>query len=105
VRASANVTACKSQIARVRAQVAAEYLSFYDNELLPFLRGIADEASVSVRAEFSDSVFEQKVRKAATRAAEDARSEMLSGHRRAGASDASAPELGAARGPKGFATV
>ena len=50
VRASANVTACKSQIARVRAQVAAEYLSFYDNELLPFLRGIVDEASVSVRS-------------------------------------------------------
>ena len=104
-RATASITACKSQIARARAQVAAEYLSFYDDELLPFLRGIADAASVSVRAEFSDPPFEQKIRETPTGVAEGARSEMQSGHRRAAASDGSGPELTGARGPKGFATA
>jgi len=71
-RATANITACKSQIARARAQVQAEYLAFYDVELLPFLKGIADAATVSVRAEFSDPPFEQKIRETPTGLAADA---------------------------------
>ena len=75
-------TARKSRIAGVRAQVEAEYLSFYDAELLPFLRGIADAASVSARTEFSDPRFEQKDREAPTDVAEDAPVEALSLERR-----------------------
>lgn len=83
-RATGNITACKSQIARARAQVEAEYLSFYDAELLPFLRDIADAASVSVRAEFSDHVFAQKIRETPTAMAEDAPVAALSPERRRG---------------------
>lgn len=84
-RARANVTACKRQIADVRAQVEAEYLSFYDAELLPFLRGVADAASVSVHTEFGDSPFERKSREAPpTDVAEYARVDALSLKRRRG---------------------
>ncbi len=72
VRATDNIKVCKSQIARARAQVEAEYLSFYDAELLPFLRAIADAASVSVRDEFSGPLFEQKIRETPTGEVEDA---------------------------------
>ena len=53
-RATSNITACKSQLAGARAQLEAEYHSFYDDELTPFLKGIADAATVSVRTEFAD---------------------------------------------------
>jgi hypothetical protein len=53
-RATSNITACKSQLAGARAQLEAEYHSFYDDELTPFLKGIADAATVSVRTEFVD---------------------------------------------------
>jgi hypothetical protein len=51
-RATSNITACKSQLAGARAQLEAEYHSFYDDELSPFLKGIADAAHVTVRTEF-----------------------------------------------------
>lgn len=54
-RATSNITACKSQLAGARAQLEAEYHSFYDDELTPFLKGIADAATVSVRTEFADA--------------------------------------------------
>ena len=54
-RATSNITACKSQLAGARAQLEAEYHSFYDDELAPFLKSIADAATVSVRTEFDDS--------------------------------------------------
>jgi len=53
-RATSNITACKSQLAGARAQLEAEYHSFYDDELTPFLKRIADAATVSVRGEFAD---------------------------------------------------
>ena len=53
-RATSNITACKSQIAGARAQLEAEYHSFYDDELSPFLKGIQNAATVSVRTEFAD---------------------------------------------------
>jgi hypothetical protein len=53
-RATSNITACKSQIAGARAQLEAEYHSFYDDELAPFLKGIENAAHVSVRSEFAD---------------------------------------------------
>jgi hypothetical protein len=83
-RATANITACKSEIARARAQVEAEYLAFYDAELLPFLRGIADAATVSVRAEFSDPPLEEKIRETPTGLAEGAPVGALSLERRSG---------------------
>lgn len=55
-RATANITACKSQLAGARAQLEAEYHSFYDDELAPFLKSIEDGAHVAVRGEFKDSV-------------------------------------------------
>jgi hypothetical protein len=51
-RATANITACKSQLAGTRAQLESEYHSFYDDELTPFLKNIADTAMVSARNEF-----------------------------------------------------
>jgi hypothetical protein len=51
-RATANITACKSQLAGARAQLEAEYHSFYDDELTPFLKNIENAATVSVRTEF-----------------------------------------------------
>ncbi|MES1199824.1 MAG: hypothetical protein ABUS57_00030 [Pseudomonadota bacterium] len=53
-RATGNITACKSQLAGARAQLEAEYHSFYDDELAPFLKNIADNAAVSARSEFDD---------------------------------------------------
>lgn len=53
-RATANITACKSQLAGARAQLEAEYHSFYDDELTPFLKGVADNATVAVRGEFGE---------------------------------------------------
>lgn len=53
-RATTNITACKSQLAGARAQLEAEYHSFYDDELTPFLKGIEDRATVNVRGEFGD---------------------------------------------------
>jgi hypothetical protein len=53
-RATANITACKSQLAGARAQLEAEYHSFYDDELTPFLKNIENNATVAVRGEFSD---------------------------------------------------
>lgn len=55
-RATANITACKSQIAGARAQLEAEYHSFYDDELTPFLKDIENTAHVHVRTEFSDTI-------------------------------------------------
>ncbi len=51
-RATANITACKSQLAGARAQLEAEYHSFYDDELTPFLKSNADNATVAARTEF-----------------------------------------------------
>jgi hypothetical protein len=53
-RATANITACKSQLAGAKAQLEAEYHSFYDDELAPFLKRISDDATVAVRSEFAD---------------------------------------------------
>ncbi len=53
-RATANITACKSQLAGARAQLEAEYHSFYDDELTPFLKNIENNATVAVRGEFAD---------------------------------------------------
>lgn len=53
-RATANITACKSQLAGARAQLEAEYHSFYDDELTPFLKNIENSATVAVRGEFAD---------------------------------------------------
>ena len=53
-RATSNITACKSQLAGARAQLEAEYHSFYDDELTPFLKNIENTATVSVRGEFAD---------------------------------------------------
>jgi hypothetical protein len=53
-RATSNITACKSQLAGARAQLEAEYHSFYDDELTPFLKRIADTATVTVRGEFGE---------------------------------------------------
>jgi hypothetical protein len=53
-RATSNITACKSQIAGARAQLEAEYHSFYDDELTPFLKNIENNATVAVRGEFGD---------------------------------------------------
>jgi hypothetical protein len=53
-RATSNITACKSQIAGARAQLEAEYHSFYDDELSPFLKGIESAAAASVRTEFAE---------------------------------------------------
>ena len=57
-RATANITACKSQIAGARGQLEAEYHSFYDDELSPFLKGIADNAIVHARTEFAPLPYE-----------------------------------------------
>ena len=54
-RATSNITACKSQLAGARAQLEAEYHSFYDDELAPFLKGIENAATVHVRSEFADA--------------------------------------------------
>jgi hypothetical protein len=53
-RATANITACKSQLAGARAQLEAEYHSFYDDEMTPFLKNIENAATVNVRGEFAD---------------------------------------------------
>ena len=53
-RATSNITACKSQLAGARAQLEAEYHSFYDDELTPFLKNIENNATVAVRGEFAD---------------------------------------------------
>ncbi len=63
-RATANITACKSQIAGARAQLEAEYHSFYDDELAPFLKSAADNATVNARTEFSDISAELELRRA-----------------------------------------
>ena len=55
-RATANITACKSQIAGARAQLEAEYHSFYDDELTPFLKDIENNATVHARTEFTDKI-------------------------------------------------
>lgn len=53
-RATSNITMCKSQLAGARAQLEAEYHSFYDDELTPFLKNIENNATVAVRGEFID---------------------------------------------------
>jgi hypothetical protein len=55
LRATAHITACKSQLAGARAQLEAEYRSFYEDELQPFLKSIADAATANVRTEFEES--------------------------------------------------
>lgn len=55
LRATTHITACKSQIAGARAQLEAEYRSFYQDELQPFLKSIADAATANVRTEFDGS--------------------------------------------------
>jgi hypothetical protein len=55
LRATTHITACKSQIAGARAQLEAEYRSFYQDELQPFLKSIADAATANVRTEFEES--------------------------------------------------
>jgi hypothetical protein len=54
-RATSNITKCKSQIAGAKAQLEAEYHSFYDDELTPFLKGVENAATVQVRSEFADA--------------------------------------------------
>jgi hypothetical protein len=53
--ATANITACKSQIAGARGQLEAEYHSFYDDELTPFLKSIEGMAHANARQEFVES--------------------------------------------------
>lgn len=53
-RCTAAITQCKSQIAGARAQLEAEYHSFYDDELAPFLKGVATRAAARVQGEFAD---------------------------------------------------
>jgi hypothetical protein len=52
-RATSNITMCKSQLAGARAQLEAEFHSFYDDELTPFLKNIENAATISVRSEFA----------------------------------------------------
>jgi hypothetical protein len=52
-RATAYITACKSEVAGARAQLEAEYHSFYDDQLDPFLKGVAGAARAGVRLEFA----------------------------------------------------
>ena len=54
-RATGNITACKSQIAGARGQLEAEYQSFYEDELAPFLKAAADTAHINARTEFDDA--------------------------------------------------
>jgi hypothetical protein len=54
-RATSNITLCKSQLAGARAQLEAEYHSFYDDELTPFLKSIENNATIAVRGEFSET--------------------------------------------------
>jgi hypothetical protein len=54
-RATGNITQCKSQLAGARAQLEAEYKSFYADELTPFLRSVSDTAATRVRDEFADA--------------------------------------------------
>lgn len=70
-RATSNITACKSQLAGARAQLEAEYHSFYDDELAPFLKGIADAANVNVRTEFADVKRPEPARSRAQAESED----------------------------------
>lgn len=70
-RATANITACKSQLAGARAQLEAEYHSFYDDELTPFLRNIADSAKANVRMEFVEQPIEAPMPRAAASADEE----------------------------------
>jgi hypothetical protein len=53
-RSTTGITQCKSQLAGIRAQLESEYHSFYDDELSPFLRGVADAAAAKVKDEFGD---------------------------------------------------
>ncbi|MEJ0023911.1 MAG: hypothetical protein WDN76_11125 [Alphaproteobacteria bacterium] len=70
-RATANITACKSQIAGARAQLEAEYHSFYDDELTPFLKNIEDNAHANARQEFAEQpAIGAKAPKAIARAVE-----------------------------------
>jgi hypothetical protein len=71
-RATANITACKSQIAGARAQLESEYHSFYDDELTPFLKNIADTAMVSARNEFVERPAPVAARASATAIAGEA---------------------------------
>ncbi|GAM98469.1 hypothetical protein U91I_02102 [alpha proteobacterium U9-1i] len=59
-RSTAGITQCKSQLAGVRAQLESEYHSFYDDELSPFLRGVADSAAAKVKDEFADVPLEDR---------------------------------------------
>jgi hypothetical protein len=59
-RATNNITACKSQLAGARAQLEAEYHSFYDDELTPFLKNIENAATVNVRTEFEDGATSKR---------------------------------------------
>lgn len=52
-RATAHITACKSEVAGAKAQLEAEYHSFYDDQLDPFLKGVAGAARAGVRLEFA----------------------------------------------------
>jgi hypothetical protein len=57
-RAVANITQCKSQLAGARAQLEAEYKSFYEDQITPFLRSVSDSAATRVREEFVDAPAE-----------------------------------------------
>jgi hypothetical protein len=59
-RSTTGITQCKSQLAGIRAQLESEYHSFYDDELSPFLRGVADSAAAKVKDEFGDVPLEDK---------------------------------------------
>ncbi len=83
-RATANITTCKSQIAGARAQLEAEYHSFYDDELTPFLKNIENAATVNVRTEFLDAPGDKLRLEAATEPPTDAPAEPLSFTRRKG---------------------
>ncbi|MGE3250155.1 MAG: hypothetical protein AB7J28_14110 [Hyphomonadaceae bacterium] len=57
-RATGNITQFKSQLAGARAQLEAEYQSFYDDELTPFLRKVQEGAATRVRTEFPNPSVE-----------------------------------------------
>jgi hypothetical protein len=54
-RSTQKITQCKSQLAGARAQLEAEYQSFYEDEISPFLKSMSGEAAKRVRDEFAGS--------------------------------------------------
>jgi hypothetical protein len=54
-RSTQKITQTKSQLAGARAQLEAEYQSFYEDELSPYLKTMSGDAAKRVRDEFASS--------------------------------------------------